>query len=246
MHPHLPRYQLSRRTLLRRSLLAGGALVAAPLLASCGDDDADVFDGGSGSTAAPSTSGAPTGDASTSTTAVAGSTAPATTVPSTPGSAAVPAGDALPDGAQLQVAFTYTASGGRVKNPYIVVWVETRTGELVQTISVWYSTREAKYLRELTNWYVSESNYLDGGGADNVASVSGATRNAGTYQVVWDGRDAAGAPVAQGDYVLLVESAREHGPHQVTSADISLGSEGFAVTLPDDGELTALSATYVV
>lgn len=232
MHPHLPRYELSRRALLRRTLLAGGALATAPLLAACGNDDADVFDSGDSATvpsSAPATPGA-------------SSTAPADTAATT----AAPSGDALPAGAQLQVAFTYTASGGRVKNPYIAVWVETRAGELVQTISVWYSTREAKYLRELTNWYVTESNYLDAGGADTVASVSGATRNAGTYQLVWDGRDAAGNPVAQGDYVLLVESAREHGPHQVTSADISLGSEGFTVTLPDDGELTALSATYVV
>jgi hypothetical protein len=109
----------------------------------------------------------------------------------------------------------------------------------VQTISLWYeqSGKGARWLNELRGWYAAS------GGS---ATTSGATRAAGSYSVVWDGTDLDGNLVAQGDYVLYVEAAREHGPYEITSTPITIDGSGFTVALGDEGELTAVSATLTV
>lgn len=226
----LPRFEaVSRRRFLRQSLAAAGGLaIAGSALAACSDNDAEVF--GASDTIAPTSTAIDT-------------TAAPDSAPTTP------VDDGLfPAGAELQVDFTYAAadSGSRIRNPYIAVWVENPTGELVQTISLWYSAREAKYLRGLARWYVAELTHLDGGGTDNVETISGATRTAGAYSVVWDGTDADGNIVAQGDYVICVESAREHGPQSLSTGAVAIGASGFSTTLPDDGELSAVTVNLAV
>lgn len=61
--------------------------------------------------------------------------------------------------------------------------------------------------------------------------------------MVWDGTDLDGNAVPEGEYTLFVESAREHGPYSITSGQVLVGSQGSSVTLTDDGELSALTAT---
>lgn len=233
----LPRFEaVSRRHFLRQSLVAvGGLTVAGSALAACSDNDAEVF--GASDTIAPPPSSAAATTVTPETTA-----APESTLTTS-------VDDGLfPPGAELQVDFTYVASesGGRIRNPYIAVWVENPTGELVQTIALWYSAREAKYVRGLNRWYAAELVHLDGGGTDNVESISGATRTAGNYSVVWDGTDVDGNIVAQGDYVICVESAREHGPRSLSVGAVTIGASGFSTALPDDGELSAVVVNIAV
>ncbi len=232
---------VSRRHFLRQSLAAAGGLaIAGTALAACSAnaDDADVFDTSDTSDTSAPTSAVPDTTAAPPDTTSAPESAPTTSADD----------DLFPAGAELQVNFTYTAadSGSRIRNPYIAVWVENPTGELVQTIALWYSAREAKYVRELTRWYEAEVTLLDGGGADNVDAISGATRTAGAYSVVWDGTDVDGNIVAQGDYVICVESAREHGPRSLSTGAIAVGSSGFSTALPDDGELSAVTVNLAV
>ncbi len=246
MIPQLPRFAaVSRRAFLRRTALVGGVLIAGvPSLACGNDDDSALAEPDTADRGTPSSTTVAGPASSTAGTAVADVTTTVTPPASTPATAATP----VPAAASLRVSFTYAAegSGRRVRNPYIAVWVETPAGDLVQTISLWYAAREAKYLRELTGWYDVQSSYLDAGGSDNVEQISGATRAAGSYQVEWDCTDVEGAAVAQGEYVLFIESAREHGPHQVLSAPLNLGTEGATVAFADDGELSAASGIYTV
>ncbi len=142
----------------------------------------------------------------------------------------------------MVVDFTFSASsGGRVHNPYIAVWVEDADGNLVQTISLWYeqSSKGPKYLNDLRGWLSASGGTID-------STTSGATRTAGSYSVAWDGTDMNGQPVAQGDYVLFVEAAREDGPYEITSSPIAITDAGFTVALADNGELTDLSATLTI
>lgn len=232
----LPRFEaVSRRQFLQRSLLVG-AVALVPGVACSGDDDASVL-GGSNTT----TKGT-AGEVDTTLAAPVDTGGDASTTVAPPGGAAFPAGG------QLQVNFTYTAadSGGRVRNPYIAVWIETVDGELVQNLSLWYKSREAKYLDHLKRWYNAESSLLESGGPDNLATISSATKAPGSYQVAWDGVDVNGAVVAQGDYVLCIEAAREHGPYQLVSGPITIGAEAFTAALADNGELTGVSAALVV
>ena len=76
--------------------------------------------------------------------------------------------------------------------------------------------------------------------------MSSATKAPGTYQVAWDGTDVNGIAVTQGDYVLCVEAASEHGPYQMVSGSITIGAAASTAALADNGELTRVSVALVV
>jgi hypothetical protein len=221
----------------RRQFLRTVALGTAVLLPACADDGSGTL-----GTALVGDTGDP---ASTSPAGTVSPTAsPATSPATSPTGSAT--GGALPDGAELQVGFTYSAGGIRIKNPYIAVWVETPEGELVNTVSLWLKRDKSRYLDHLKQWYDAEAELLDAGGPNNLDAIAGATRAAGAYQVVWDCHDVYGERVVAGDYVLCVESAREHGSRSFVSGPLTLAGEAFTVALADDGELSAVAVTYVV
>ena len=200
-------------------MLAGaaalGAALAIPALGCGGNSDKSAF-------ATTTTGGGPT--------TTAGGAAPTTTAAN---------GATFPSGGEMVIGFTFTPeTGGLVKNPYVAVWVETPQGELVKTVSLWYeqTSKGKKYLSDMRKWYSASS------GA--TPSTSGATRAAGSYSVVWNGTNEAGDPVAQGDYVVYIEAAREDGPYELLSQPVTVGTTGFNDQLAAKGEITAASITY--
>lgn len=235
MSSFLSRFEaVSRRHFLQRSAMVGGvgALALVPGVA-CSNDDSSELGGTTATTGAESTTttAAPTDSTTAGTDA-------ATTAPSV--------GDPIPTGAELQVNFTFATSDGRARNPYIVVWIEDASGAMVNTVALWFRRNQNRYLSHLTRWYDAESTLLNDGGTDNLEAVAGASRAAGSYQVVWDGTDVDGRPVAKGNYVLCIEAAREHGPYELATGPITIANDGFTTTLADNGELSAIVVTYVV
>lgn len=235
--PALPRFEATQRRDFLKRAAALGALALVPGLAACGKDDKDTFsDSSATSTSAASGSGTDgtAGDTTTTTAASGGASA----------------GNALPSGAKLEVAFTYTSDGaafGPPHNPFIASWVETADGALVATLSLWYNPPKGdRWVNNLASWYAAESANADVNGTDDLAAKTGATRPAGAYTVVWDGLDSTGKQAKQGDYVVFVESAVEHGTHSVTSGTITLGTVAATGTLADNGELSAGTTTYSV
>ena len=224
-----PQHRLRYLEAVRRAKIARiaavGAMVVIP--AACSGGDANVFSDVTVVT---------TPAAATDTAAPTETTAPASTSTAPVATTAVVAATSFPSGAEMVVDFTYAASGGRARNPYIAVWVEDASGNLVQTISLWMlqSQKGNRWIRDLSSWYSASGGY---------ATTSGSTRAAGNYSVVWDGTGLDGQPVAAGEYVLFVESAREHGPHSITSSTFTISDSGFSVSIPDAGELSGLSAT---
>lgn len=219
--------QVSRRSMLKRTL-GVGAIVLVPGLA-CGRDDAAVFAGDDTSSAAPSgtDTAAPTGTADS--TALASATA-------------------LPDGAEMVIAFTYEqASGGKDEPPYIAVWIEDAGGELVETVALWFeqSDKGTRWLHELKRWSSVEEVAVAAGGDGEVDVVSSATRLPGAYSLVWDAI-VAGTPATAGDYHVCIESSREHGPYSLVRAAVTLDGTAFTLDLPADGELTAASVVVGV
>lgn len=241
------RHQSRYLAALRRAHLTRIAAVSAVLVipAACSSSDAATF------ADVPTESSAvvdSTDVAAPSTTDGVDTTvgSPATSAPSEP----APASTDLADGGigevavtEMQIDFTYTpeATTGRVQNPYIAVWIEDTDGNLVRTIAVWYqsSIPGPRWLSDLRQW-----NAVSGGATD--ASFTGATRAPGSYSLVWDGTDDAGNPLPEGDYVIWIESAREHGPYNNTSATFSVSAGASAVALPDVGELIGASVTPTV
>jgi hypothetical protein len=213
--PELRPDSLYQRAISRRSVLAGaaafGAVLAVPALACGGKSDKAVF---SSTTQAPGTT-APSGGSSTSATGIS-----------------------IPASGQVAIDFTYAATGGgNAENPYIAVWVETATGEFVDTISLWYSSGEnERYLSDMRSWMSSS------GGTDR--SMSGATRTAGSYSVVWDGKDASGQKMPQGEYLFFIECAREKGPYEVISQPLTIAAVPASASPSGKGEISKVSMTY--
>lgn len=228
--PALHRFEATqRREFLKRAAAAAGLALVPGFVAACSSNgDASTFADGS-TTAA--------GDASTTTSPSTDGSA--TTAPATSAS-----GAALPDGATLDIGFTFEAaggSGGPSRNPYIAAWVETPEGDLVANIAVWYDPPKGdRWINNLASWYTAVSDTS----SDYLQTTTGATQPAGTYALTWDGTGADGSRAAQGDFVVYLESAQEHGNHSLTSASIALGSSSTEVPLPDDGDLSAATATY--
>ena len=236
------RFELvSRRAMLKRSLIVG-SLVAIPGLA-CSPSDKEIF---AKSTAAPGTSTS-TPAATSSTTPAARTTSTAATRPTSPSTTTAPTtGPLLAASSQLAIAFAFApaASGGRINNPFIAVWVEDASGALVRTVSLWYKSSESKYLNELRRWYATERASIARGGTDTTRTISGATRVAGSYSVVWDAKNDSGALVPQGDYFVCIEAARERGPYELIRDSLSLGTKALQKKLTDSGELTGASASF--
>lgn len=140
----------------------------------------------------------------------------------------------------MAIDFTFASTmGGPTRNPYIAVWVEDPDGNLIKTVALWVeqSFKAERYIHEMRGWYD-----LTGGDL----TMSTATRVAGQYSLLWDGMDDEGNAVQQGEYVVRIEAAREHGPYELVSQTVTVGSESFDATADDQGEVSNVSLRYTV
>jgi hypothetical protein len=140
---------------------------------------------------------------------------------------------------KLSITFEIAAPGGfRYRPPYVAVWLENAQGLPIRTLALWFeqSGKGARWLRELRRWASQNSQPPE--------AVSGPTRMPGRYTLVWDGKDEGGNPVAQGDYYVCIEMAREHGPYALFREKLSLGSAPLSRSYPEDGELKGVTLSY--
>jgi len=74
--------------------------------------------------------------------------------------------------------------------------------------------------------------------------MSSATRAAGSYSVVWDGKDASGEKMPQGEYLFFIECAREKGPYEVISQPLTIAATQASASPADKGEISKVLMTY--
>jgi hypothetical protein len=170
----------------------------------------------------------------------------ATKAPATKATAAAApavAGAPFPTGHEVAVAFSYVASGGgRIHNPYVVVWVEDASQNLVRTMSLNFQQGKGmRWLPDLFTWYDKEQSRVLVGGTSVVDTLSAPTKAPGAYRVVWDGKDENGQTVGQGAYTVVIEAARERGPHDIVSVPISIGAGPASAKAADTGDLQGIS-----
>lgn len=111
--------------------------------------------------------------------------------------------------------------------PYIAIWLETPKRKYVATLALWYQLAPSKqgegegskWLKDLRQWWRKSSIET----RKNIDSVTGATRKPGNYKITWNGNDDLGEIVADGDYVVCFEAAREEGGREFIRIPISLG-----------------------
>ena len=148
------------------------------------------------------------------------------------------------EGAKLTVEFEFNRPDSRrYRRPYVAVWVENEEGFPVRTLALWLlEGKGSRWHRDLRRWYKQERVRQDAEEGRLIGTISEATRPPGKYKLVWDGKDNQGKLVTQGTYTLYIESAREHGPYEISKATIVIGSENQQGEI--EGKEDLKSATY--
>lgn len=147
---------------------------------------------------------------------------------------------AWPAGMALAVDLTVaTQATGRVKRPYVAVWIEDPQGNTIRNVSVWVKQGHGnpRWVDELRRWTRQNE--------ELVSTVSSATRNPGRYTVAWDGKNDKGKLVPQGAYFVCVESAREHGPYSLVRQSVTVGTAPFKKSLGKDNDIEDVSVSLV-
>lgn len=108
--------------------------------------------------------------------------------------------------------------------PYVAVWLENDKGESTQ-LSVWYQLEERgqssekgeEWLKDMRQWWRRVGRTAD----MPVDGVSGATRAPGKHTLTFAEGKAPLGQLADGNYTLLVEAAREVGGREVVKVPFS-------------------------
>lgn len=106
--------------------------------------------------------------------------------------------------------------------PYVAVWIERPDNTAVRTLAVWYevsNVAEGKdWLKDMRTWWRRGGRSL----ALPADGISSATKAPGTHAVRVPGARLSTLPA--GDYVLVVEAARELGGREVVRVPFRWGS----------------------
>jgi hypothetical protein len=105
--------------------------------------------------------------------------------------------------------------------PYVAIWLERADQTAAGTLSVWYETEREehgrKYLKELRQWWRKAGREM----TFPVDGVSGATRAPGPQKIAFKSSAGPLASLPPGEYVLVVEVAREVGGRESVRLPLS-------------------------
>jgi hypothetical protein len=146
---------------------------------------------------------------------------------------------------EVVIGFEVNQAISRVHKPYVAVSIEDARGNPVRTISLWVDKNKGeRWIAELHRWVRNERERQRASGGDLVQTVSSATRVAGVYSVVWNGRDDRGQPVEQGDYFVCIECNRQNGTYQLLRAPFTFAAAPFYAPVKGNYEIIGISVEY--
>ncbi|WPZ35326.1 DUF2271 domain-containing protein [Thalassobaculum sp. OXR-137] len=107
--------------------------------------------------------------------------------------------------------------------PYVGIWLERPDSSVAANLALWYDHdmrggEGTKWLKDMRQWWRRIGRDLSPAEIDG---VSGPTRAPGSQEVVFEVPGEAVAGLADGDYVLVVEAAREVGGREVVRVPFS-------------------------
>ncbi|HUS48327.1 MAG TPA: DUF2271 domain-containing protein, partial [Phycisphaerae bacterium] len=152
---------------------------------------------------------------------------------------ALPAAANWPDGYKMTLTFSLGPAQRprNYKRPYVAAWIEDGAGKHVKTLAVWGSKDE--WRRDLRSWY-----RLGARLREQARDVTRASRPAGQYSLVWDGKDQAGKAVKPGKYTVRLEIVREDAGRVDMKAAIECGDKPAKATMPANAECGGGTITY--
>lgn len=100
--------------------------------------------------------------------------------------------------------------------PYVAIWVERGSREVVANLAVWYDLEMAngegkEWLKDMRQWWRRTGRSLD----MPVDAFTGATRAPGVHQLTFSGDKEPLGDLPPGDYTLQVEASREVGGREM-------------------------------
>lgn len=150
--------------------------------------------------------------------------------------------------AAYELAIDYeiaSQQGRRTHRPYIAIFVLDKAGNAIRTLTLQYNPPKGnRWLGDLREWMRNERTRSQKSGGNLADTVTSATRNAGKYSVVWDGKNDAGKLVDQGTYTVCVEAAREHGTYQLMRKEVTVANKPFKLTLEGNAEIAGATIDY--
>lgn len=147
----------------------------------------------------------------------------------------------LPESAKLDVQFELPKIDTTMyARPYVAVWVEDSSRKSVKTIELWVGKDE--WLKDLRSWWRKVGRY----DRELVDAVTSATRPAGQYRFVWDGKSDNGEKLKQGEYTIHIEVVREHGGRNYLRQKVMLGSDNVSYQLKPTEETGEITLDYLV
>jgi hypothetical protein len=124
--------------------------------------------------------------------------------------------------------------------PYVAVWIERPDNTAVRTLAVWYevsNVAEGKdWLKDMRTWWRRGGRSL----AMPMDGVSSATKAPGRHTVAAPGARLSNLPA--GDYVMVVEAARELGGREAVRVPFRWGAAN-AASATGSTELGAVRVT---
>ena len=133
-------------------------------------------------------------------------------------------------------------SGASYHRPYVAVWIERPDNTAVRTLAVWYqqtanSEGDGKdWLKDMRTWWRRGGRSL----ALPADGVSSATKGPGRHTVTVRGARLSNLPA--GDYVMVVEAARELGGREAVRVPFRWGAANTG-RASGSNELGAVSVT---
>lgn len=127
--------------------------------------------------------------------------------------------------------------GGGARRPYVAVWIEDADHKPVRRLALWY--RKPRWLPDLRSFSDAQRE-----SPIDLMSITSATRSAGDYSLVWDGKNDQGQFVEQGNYTIFIEAAREHGTYQLMKQSMKFDGKAKTQAIAGNEELSAASLVY--
>lgn len=100
--------------------------------------------------------------------------------------------------------------------PYVAFWIESKDGGKITNLAVWYDLKQKnnegnKWLKDMRQWWRRSGREL----TMPVDGLSTPTRPPGTHTLTFEADAKPLSELTAGDYVLVVEAAREVGGREL-------------------------------
>jgi len=140
-------------------------------------------------------------------------------------------------GQELLINVSLADLGGYARRPYVAIWIEDDQHKAVRRLALWY--RKPRWLPDLRSFSDAQRET-----PIDLMSIASATRSAGNYSLIWDGKNDQGEYVPLGNYTVFIEAAREHGSYQLMKQAMKFDGKAKTQELAGNEEISGANLVY--